>query len=53
MEEFGYSCLRLLYWIIIYDLCAWMGVGVGGVGVGVGVDIYVCLKLKEVLKIKK
>lgn len=51
MEEFGYSCLRLLYWIIIYDLCAWMGVGVGGVGVGV--DIYVCLKLKEELKIKK
>lgn len=30
-----------------------MGVCVGGVGVGVGVDIYVCLKLKEVLKIKK
>ena len=51
MKEFGYSCLRLLYWIIIYDLCAWMGVGVGGVGVGV--DIYVCLKLKEELKIKK
>ena len=51
MEEFDYSCLRLLYWIIIYDLCAWMGVGVGGVGVGV--DIYVCLKLKEELKIKK